>query len=90
MENNTVDRGLLFFTALIQVSFVAMNVNFISNGKVLPMLMTSFVLSLVWTFNVKKVAFGNIVDRMIYAGGAMCGTGIGFLMSHYIIKVTCP
>lgn len=77
----------LFLTALLQVTFVAMNVTFISEKKILPMLITGFLISLIWTFNVKKVAFGTNWDRVIYAVGAMCGTGIGYLISHSLIKI---
>lgn len=76
------DRVILFFAALVQVSFVAMNVNFISAGKVIPMLVTSFMVSLVWTLNVQKISIGSTTDRIYYATGAALGTGIGYFISH--------
>ena len=78
------DRWKLFITALCQVTFVAMNVSFISKGQIIAMLLTGFMISLIWSFNVKKVAFGTLTDRLIYAFGAMAGTGIGFYISHLI------
>lgn len=77
----------LFFTAVVQVTFVAMNVLFISHKMVVPMLITGFMISLVWTLNVKRVAFGGWWDRITYATGAMVGTGLGYLISASIIKV---
>ncbi len=74
----------LFITAILQVMFVSMNVIFISNHRVIPMLLTGFMISLIWTFNIKKVAFGGLIDRFIYATGAMIGTGLGYLISAYI------
>lgn len=77
----------LFFTAFLQVTFVAMNVVFISNNQLILLLITGFMISLIWTLNVKKVAFGNWVDRFTYAFGAMMGTGTGYYLSNYLIEV---
>ncbi len=80
------DRILLFITALSQVTFVAMNVLFISKGLIVPMLVTGFLISFIWTLNVKKIAFGTIIDRVIYATGAMIGTGLGYFLANYLTK----
>lgn len=77
----------LFLTALFQVTFVAMNVTFIANRQIVPMLLTGFMISLIWTLNVKRVAFGGWTDRIVYAFGAMGGTGLGFLISHQLTKI---
>lgn len=74
----------LFSTACLQVTFVAMNVVFITAHLIIPMLLTGFMISLIWTLNIKKVAFGGWGDRFVYAFGAMTGTGIGYLLSNYI------
>lgn len=78
---------VLFLTALSQVTFVAMQPLFIVNHKVIPMLITGFLISLIWTLNVKKVAFGTWTDRIVYATGAMIGSGIGYYISKYLINV---
>lgn len=75
----------LFCTAMLQVTFVAMNVVFIAMGYIVLMLLTGFMISLVWTLNVKKIAFSGWSDRVTYAVGAMCGTGVGYLISHSIV-----
>lgn len=77
----------LFITALLQVTCVAMNVVFIANNKIILLLITGFLISFIWSFNVKKIAFGSIVDRTTYATGAMVGTYIGYLLSHQIINL---
>lgn len=74
----------LFFTALLQVSLVAMNVIFISNGKIIPMCITAFGISFFWTLNVKSVAFGGWGERITYATGAMVGTLIGSYLAKFI------
>lgn len=85
MKQFIMSKYTLFLTALCQVTFVAMNVVFISRAMIIPMLLTGFMISLIWTLNVKKVAFGGWSDRLTYASGAMFGTWIGFLLSHLII-----
>ncbi len=87
MNNKSVERSELFLTALFQVCFVAMQPLFIIHHKIIPMLVTGFLISLIWTFNVKKVAFGDIKDRLAYAVGATAGTGIGYLISNWLIKL---
>ena len=77
-------KWALFLTAMVQVTFVAMNVTFIAHGEIIPMLLTGFMISLIWTFNVKRVALGGWLDRLTYANGAMLGTGIGYIISHWI------
>ena len=74
----------LFLTAWLQVGLVAMNVLFIASHKILPMLVTSFGISFTWSYNVKRVSFGNTFDRIIYALGATIGTLTGYLLSNYL------
>ena len=79
-----LSKGQLFLTAFTQVTFVAMNITFISKGMIIPMLLTGFMISLVWTLNVKKVAFGTWIDRIVYATGAGLGTLLGYYISHWM------
>ena len=80
-------KWALFLTAMIQVTFVAMNVTFIAHGEIIPMLLTGFMISLIWTFNVKRIALGGWLDRLTYANGAMLGTGLGYIISQWINKL---
>ncbi len=80
-------KWALFFTAMVQVTFVAMNVTFIAHGEIIPMLLTGFMISLIWTFNVKRIALGGWLDRLTYANGAMLGTGLGYIISQWINKL---
>ena len=81
------DKYILFFTALSQVFFVAMQPLLIIHHRIIPMLICGFLISMIWTFNIKKVAFGNMADRFVYAFGAMAGTGFGFMVSNFIVKL---
>jgi hypothetical protein len=74
----------LFVTGYAQVFFVAANTYFIAN-KIWPgVVVASFLISYIWTFNVKKVAFGNNADRLIYATGATLGAITGLICSVMI------
>ena len=77
-------RVNIFITAVIQVALVNSNIVFVSNHLLWPTLINAFFVALVWTFNVSKIAFGNIYDKVIYATGSVFGTGIGWLISHYL------
>lgn len=80
-------RISLFSTGFLQVALVAMNITFISHGMILPMTITGFLISFVWTFNVKKIAFGDFYDRLCYASGAATGTLAGYFISQVLTKL---
>ncbi len=80
-------KWVLFLTGLLQVTFVSMNVTFIAHGEIIPMLLTGFMISLIWTLNVKRIAIGDWYDRLTYANGAMIGTGLGYFISHWINRI---
>lgn len=77
----------LFFTALLQVCFVAMNVTFISKGYVILLALTAFGISMFWAQNVKSIAFGGIKDKLVYSTGAMTGTVLGYYLSQLILSL---
>ena len=69
------EQATLFSTGFVQVLLVAINTWQIAHGKWLGCMIVGFLISYVWSWNVKKVAFGTHSDRLIYAGGA----GLGIL-----------
>ena len=77
-------RTTLFFAAMLQVALVSLNVWQISHGHWLSGAVTSFAISFVWTLNVKRVAFGKMADRLVYASGAMCGFLVGVGVSRLL------
>lgn len=81
------DKIKLFTTAFLQVTFVSMNVVFISKNLVLPMILTGFLISFLWSSNVRKIAFGGMRDRIYYASGAAIGTYFGYVISHLILTI---
>lgn len=75
----------LFLTGFVQVFFVAINTYFLSKGLYIGVLFASFAVSMVWSFNIKKLAFGSKTDRVIYALGATLGSVMGLFTSTLII-----
>lgn len=77
----------LFITGFIQVFFVSLNTYFIANEAYLGVLLAAFSVSIVWTFNVKRVAFGSTKDRIIYSVGATVGSLVAVFSSSYLISL---
>lgn len=75
-------RILLFFMAFFQVGLVAVNVIAITKGWIAMMLCTSFVVAMLWSFNIKKIALGSMTERLIYSFGAATGTLFGYFITH--------
>lgn len=80
------NKLILALAAFVQVGLVACNVMFIAAGEVIPMIVVGFLISMLWSFNIKKIAFGSIWDRVSYAIGAGLGTWVGYLISHWIVS----
>jgi hypothetical protein len=81
------NKMTLFLTGFIQVYFVAVNTYFLAKEIYLGVFIASFMISLIWSFNVKKVAFGTTLDRIIYSIGATGGSLLGLWSSSFIAKV---
>ena len=76
----------LFLTSFLQVSLVTGNVTAITYANFFLIAIYGFLISYVWTYNVKRVAIGGGLDRLIYSLGAMCGSVFGVLASKMIIS----
>ena len=77
----------IFITGFIQVFFVAVNTVFLARSKYVGVLFASFAISFIWSFNVKKVAFGTMADRITYAAGAAAGSLFGLWASSFISEI---
>ena len=73
-----------FFQAWAQVLLVVLNTWQIANGKIVGALIVGFLISLVWTFNVKRAAFATWTTRIIYCDGASAGTGTGLWLADLL------
>lgn len=77
----------LFATAFLQVFFVAGNTVFLSEKNVAGVAIFGFMISFLWTANIKKVSCGTMQDRLIYSTGAMLGGLAGMSMSSFITQI---
>lgn len=79
---NLNPRLKLALTGFVQVVFVAANTVFISHYQLLGNLFTAFGISFIWTYNVKRIAFGDSMDRWAYAIGAALGSVTGTILAN--------
>lgn len=82
---NLNPRLKLALTGFVQVVFVAGNTVFISNYQLLGNLLTAFGISFIWTYNVKRIAFGDSMDRLAYAIGASLGSVTGTVLASAVL-----
>lgn len=73
----------LFFTGFLQICLVTANTYLISREIYVAMFFVGFLISFIWSYNVKKVAFGGVWDRLLYALGA----GVGGVVGLHLIKL---
>ena len=76
----------LFLTGFVQVALVTFQTWLIAKNQILFIFPVAFLISLTWTFNVKKTAFGNTKERIIYSLGASSGALVGMLIGNLILK----
>lgn len=69
-----------FFTSFFQVALVATNTYLITHLHWIGIFVVSFLISLLWAFNVAKISVSTINQKLIYALGAGCGAITGLLI----------
>jgi len=84
LKENFKKRLPLFITGYSQVYFVAVNTYFLSKEMYLGVFVSAFIISMIWSFNIKKIAFGSTNDRLVYALGATLGSVCGLWSSSII------
>jgi len=77
----------LFLTGFTQVFLVTVQTYFIAKVFYAGVFIVGFLISIVWTWNVRKVAFGSRIDRVTYSLGAAFGALIGLLLSQIIYNI---
>lgn len=70
----------VFITGYLQVTLISLNTYLISKSLIIPAVVVGFFISLLWSFNVGKVALGGMKDKIIYSSGASMGTLTGLLI----------
>ena len=69
----------------MQVFLVSCNTYFIAKGFYAGAGIMGFLISFVWSFNVKRVALGTMQDRVKYSAGAGLGSLAGLIVSKMIL-----
>lgn len=75
----------LLASGFLQVYFVSINTVFLSKGFTIGVAFAGFLISFVWSFNVKRIAFGNMKDKIIYSTGAAIGSVLGLLTTKLFL-----
>jgi hypothetical protein len=70
----------IFLQSFTQIGLVAINTYLISKQMFVGIFICSFLISLLWAFNVSKVAISTINQKLIYALGAGFGAITGLLI----------
>lgn len=88
VQKNYMKSNLqLFGTGVLQVFFVAVNTVFLSKHIALGILFAAFMISMVWSYNIKKIVFGTLRDRIFYSCGAATGSLLGLYASDLLIEI---
>ena len=69
-----------FATSFLQVGLVAINTYLITHLHWVGIFIVSFLISLLWAFNVSKIAISTTNQKLTYALGAGCGAISGLLI----------
>ncbi len=70
----------------MQVVLVSVNTYQIAHKHYVGVFLVGIAISLVWAWNVKRIAFGTWTDRVVYAFGAGIGSLSGLLISALIYE----
>jgi hypothetical protein len=77
----------IFLTGFTQIFLVVINTFFVTHVIYLGVGITSFLIAMTWSYNVKKAAFGSFKERIYYALGSTCGAIIGLWISNNITTI---
>lgn len=75
----------IFLQSFFQVGLVAINTMLIAKSLYIGVFIVSFLISLLWAFNVSKVAISTLNQKLTYAFGAGCGAITGLLILKLFI-----
>jgi len=78
---------IIFFSSLLQIFFVSVNTILISKEMVIQAGVCGFLLSLVWTFNIRRITIASWAERISYCLGAGIGTSSGIIFIKAIGRI---
>ena len=71
-----------FFQSFLQVGLVSISTIFITKHLYYGIFIVGFLISLLWTFNVSRIAISSIKQKIIYSLGAGTGEVCGVLLTQ--------
>ena len=73
-----------FFQSFLQVGLVSISTIFITKHLYYGIFIVGFLISLLWTFNVSRIAISSIKQKIIYSLGAGTGAVCGVLLTQLL------
>jgi len=73
----------IFFQSFFQIGLVAVNTYLITHLIWVGVYIASFLISLLWAFNVSKIALSTVKQKIVYALGAGTGAVSGLFLIKY-------
>jgi hypothetical protein len=70
----------IFLQSFFQIGLVAISTILITKGYLIGIFVVSFLISLLWAFNVSRVAISTLNQKLTYSLGAGCGSVVGVLI----------
>ncbi len=77
----------IFFQSFFQIGLVAVNTLLISKQLFLGVFVCSTLISLLWAFNVSKIALSDLREKLIYALGAGTGAITGLCIVKFFFTL---
>jgi hypothetical protein len=71
-----------FFTSFFQIGLVSISTIFITKHFYFGVFIVASLISLLWTFNVSRIAISTIKQKLIYSLGAGTGAVCGVLITQ--------
>ena len=75
----------IFFTSFFQIGLVAINTLLILKQLFLGVFICSLLISLLWSFNVSKIALSDLKQKLIYSLGAGFGAITGMILIKFLM-----
>ena len=73
-----------FFQSFLQVGLVSISTIFITKHLYYGIFIVGFLISLLWTFNVSRIAVSTIKQKITYSLGAGTGAVCGVLITQLL------
>jgi hypothetical protein len=74
----------IFFQSFFQIGLVSVSTILITKHLYFGIFVVSFLITLLWTFNVSRIAVSTIKQKLIYSLGAGTGAVCGVLLTQLL------